>query len=618
MKSSSPDHPAAKNPSVCHLCPEALDWLLTQLSATTLSEAVKSRPAWSNQLCKGGFQMTPQTISTPAMRERLRQLLLRNPASADELLRLLYLQKGPWHASFALLELLGPQWMLNSWRLLLETLPDPRPFIMAMSFPDCEDPALPRLAGRLLRCPSVWKNREQTDQAGNVWIDFAKTVLPPVKTLRTREDCAAAAVDHGPTPADADQAGDKLKNQNKQLKSQNRQLTDALDQERAKTRELDHLFREQKHRQEEARQVDEREHQEIAARHQQELSRREHEFQHRLEQEMQAFKQQFLAIDPQWRELARKQRQDNDGLLQQVETAIQNQHRLNEKHGCRSLLLAEQDRLEKAHERINALLADAVVVADDLPNLIPELQKRQQEISELLNVSRPAYQPASGLPLLIAAKIKSADLAAVDADSFQRFEDLIRLAARLELIPPAEAEGLRQTVASRVHQKHLLEHSPQGRPLPKAKLEVWSILRFLAQLPQTAIIIDGYNAIKCSKHWAEWEQKHSLNEARHDFLEACRRKKHFFREWVIVFDGNDPILSNLEKEDDGMTVVFAAKKNAEHNADDYIIEYLKSLPRNGKPVWLVTGDLGLRHQADPFCQAFVTVEALEDFLHPGT
>ena len=108
-----------------------------------------------------------------------------------------------------------------------------------------------------------------------------------------------------------------------------------------------------------------------------------------------------------------KRRRAHDSLLQQVEAAIENQLRLNEKYGRRSLLHSELDRLEKALERASALLDDAIIADDELQELIPMLEKRQQELSELLKVSRPAYQPAYGLPLR-SPPLKSADLTATD------------------------------------------------------------------------------------------------------------------------------------------------------------------------------------------------------------
>jgi hypothetical protein len=616
MTPSSPALPAAKNPSPRPICPAALDWLLTQLSATTLCEAIKSRPLWNAQLSKGGFQMTPQTISTPAMRDRLRKSMLRNPAWTDELLQLACTQKGPWNSCCELLELFGPEWILDNWRLLLETLPDPRPFILAMTSPNFEASKLARLAQRLCRCPSVWEDRDPEDLAENPWVDFAKTVLPMEKTPRTRDDNTASSEERGQAQAETDQNREKLKHQIRELKNQTKELTKALEQERAKTRELDHDLREQRYLQEEARQTAAQAIKDTAEQHQQELTRREDEFERRLEQEIQAFKQQFLGLTPDDLEQIQKRRVNHDSLLQQVEAAIENQLRLNEKHGRRSLLEDELDRLEKAEERINTLLADSIVVDEELRKLIPELKQRHEELSDLLSISRPAYQPAYGLPQLITAKLKSTNLTAADDDFFQHFQDLIRLAAKLEIIPQAEADGLDKTVASRIQQKHLLEHSSLDKTPPKDKREIWSIMPFLAEVRQKTLVIDGYNAIKCSKYWANIEQKYGLDQARKNFLDACKRKRRFFREWMIVFDGNDPLLDNVEKDGEGMTIAFAAQKSDAHNADDFILRYLRRLPPGDHQVWLVTGDYGLRREAEPFCQAFVTTEALEDFLHP--
>ena len=608
--------PPAKNPSPRPLCPAALDWLLTQFSATTLCEAIKSRPAWNAQLSKGGFKMTPQTINTPTMRGRIREQMLRNPAWMDELLQLACSQKGPWDPCFELLELLGTPWMLYNWRLLLETLPDPRPFILAMTSPSFEEPDLTRLAKRLCRCPSVWIDPEPENQVGNLWVDFAKTILPTEKTPRAREENTASSEEREQAP-ETDQNREKLKHQIKELKNEIRKLTKELEQERAKNRDLDHDIREQRHLLKEAREADAQAMKDAAEQHQQELARREHEFQQRLGQEIQAFKQQFLGLTPDDLERTQKRRRDHDSLLQHVEAAIENQLRLNEKYGCRTLLHGELDRLEKALERASALLDDAIVADDELQELIPTLEKRQQELSELLKVSRPAYQPAYGLPLLITAKLKSADLTATDIDFFKRFQDLIQLAAKLEIIPQTEADGLSKTVVDQIQKKHLLEHSPSDKPQPKTKLEVLSIMSFRSQLSQTMIVIDGYNAIKCSKYWANIEQKYGLDQARQSFLDACKRQRRSFKEWLIVFDGNNPILNHVENDGDGMTIVFAAKKHDEHNADDYILEHLRKLPPDDSPVWLVTDDYGLRHQAEPFCQALVATSVLEDFLHPA-
>ncbi|MDD4098467.1 MAG: hypothetical protein PHC30_06830, partial [Lentisphaeria bacterium] len=86
MKPPSQKHHPAKAAVTQFLCPEALDWLLSQMSAAALCNAVKSYPSWCSQLCRGGFKLTPQNLSSPAMHERLRQLMLRNPTYAEELL----------------------------------------------------------------------------------------------------------------------------------------------------------------------------------------------------------------------------------------------------------------------------------------------------------------------------------------------------------------------------------------------------------------------------------------------------------------------------------------------------------------------------------------------------
>ena len=571
----------------------ALSWLLEKTNAQALAHLLRRWPAICSVWEKGGFKLTPQTFESPTQRLRLQSvLLLKDAPIQDFVLDIAELKS--WLPLREAWEALSPQWLEQYWRALLQSVPDPRPWCMAVIWWG-DSKKLQRLGSLLLLCRTIWREPPGDRPAGP---------LTPMLQFFSRPAKERTAKDnrHNEQQQALQEKINALKPQLEQLRRENQELQRQLSDEQARSR---NALRQQQRAAEAREQKLQADMEAICA-----------DSETKTRAALDNFRQMSLGIHPDLQAFSTSLAQENASLAERLEAVLHKQAATNRLYGLKCELRAEAERLEGYLQQLRLAIDEAMVVCPELPALQKELENLLVQVYEKLEED-PDQLALGVLPARLQALIKTIRLDAEAKTKFVALREFLEQDFIGELLLPDEVEAVRTLLDKRcqllleTESRNAVERS---RPLPHSHTHIiWSMAAFVHDLHRVVLYVDAYNVIIGDSAWKAIKDKKGLLQVRKEFLDCVRVKAGIFKQVHLVYDGGSA-LGNVETTGN-ISVHFAPSLRADQSADDYIVKILRETPREEDTLrWVVTDDEGLQNRSKEFCDGMVAAFCLNQFL----
>jgi hypothetical protein len=554
----------------------AADWLLSALGNERLFQAVVAVPLLQDAVFRGGFQPAPATLAKPAVRLRLRTVLLGRQERVEALIR--QAQDAPWGPACQALRILDGDWLQRNWRGLLRGAGSPN---LALAMAIDERPAIRRRGVRLLRRHAPWRPD---------WQARPECLPPEVQALAPAAPPAAPLLPPDPTPATAG------------LQHEVAVQRDALARHRDKLRESELELRQTRLEGEQREKELRRELREARAAGEQDAAA----VQVRIAAAVAEFKREALGLHDDLPRLAAAAAEPGTAaLLKRAESVLEEQRRQNDAFGTYEAVRDRIRELTAMSQRLGLCMDESVKVLPDLRRVHAAVCRELDRLQALLPGDD---MPSSDLVAQLVARIKEVPPDAEAAAHLDRLEGLLGVDVLTDLLGTEGLRHVRETLAQRRRLIAAAVHDA-GAPAPPASTprarEIWDVRAALngGHAATVNVFIDGYNVIRRVPELAAHEQNEGLSRSREEFCGLCRARARLFSAVEVVFDGQGAL--SAREEHDGMTVVFSNGLRESQNADEYLVARLAKVRAEGAQVWLVTDDRGLRAQAELCCDAFV-------------
>ncbi|NLF15907.1 MAG: hypothetical protein GX595_01430, partial [Lentisphaerae bacterium] len=545
---------------------DAADWLLSAVGNDRLWSALAAAPGLQDAVFKGGFQPHPSSLDKPAVRRRLRPLLLSRLDRLEALLR--DIPAPPWAAAAAMAAALSEDWLRRHWRGLLRGSADPS-WAVAL-FLDAR-PALARRGQRLLRCRGLWAPGWPGD--------------PSAWPAPLRRAAPAPAPSAPPPAATAPPAG---------ADSDRAELRAALDRQRERVRAGQHELRQAQQAWELRERDLRRELREARASAEEAAARAETE----IAESIRAFKVEALGLSG---ELSRLDEAAGDpaveALLSRAERVLEEQRQHNQAHGTYESLRARIRALEAMSQRLGQCMDESIRVLPEVRRLHAAVCRESERLRALLPEVEP---PVTELVAQLLGRVKQAAAAGQVFAELDRIEKLLDTEVLADLLGPQGQEQVRAALSRRRRMVTDAVHEPAVTPPaaagPRRPREIWDVHEAVAHGATAAVrvFVDGYNVIRRTPDLAALEQQEGLARGREALCQFCRSRARLFAHLEVVFDGQGAL--SAREACQGVTVVFSRGLQDSENADEYLLTRLARCHDEGVAAWLVTDDGGLRHR----------------------
>ncbi|NLF93188.1 MAG: hypothetical protein GX564_04810 [Oligosphaeraceae bacterium] len=570
----------------------ALSWLLEKTNSQALAHLLRRWPALCSAWEKGGFKLTPQTFENQTQRARLQSILLLKEAPTEVFLLDVADLKG-WLPLREAWEALSPQWLEQHWRDFLQSVPDPRPWCMAVIWWGKSD-KLQRLASLLLLCRKVWQDPPGERPPGP---------LAPMLQCFSSPAKVRAAKDNRLEQQQAWQEKfSALKPQLEQLRRENQELQRQLSDEQARNRNA----LKQQQRASEARE------QKLQA----DLAAICASSEAKTRAALDNFQQMCLGIHPDLEAFSTSLAQTNAGLAERLEAVLQKQAGTNRLYGLKRELRAEAERLEGYLQQVRLAIDEAIVICPELPALQKELENLLAQVYAKLQED-PDKLALAVIPTRLKALIMTISLDAEAQTKFAALRDFLEQEFIGQLLLPDETEAVRALLDKRCRLQLEAESRSaveRARFLPHSHTQlIWSLAAFVNDLHRVVLYVDAYNVIIGDNAWKAVKDKKGLLQVRREFLDRVRVKAGIFKQVHLVYDSGNA-LSSVETAGK-VSVHFAPSLREDQGADDYIVKMLRENPREEQTLrWVVTDDEGLQNRSKEFCDGIVAGFCLNQFL----
>lgn len=565
-----------------HISDDAADWLLSAVGNDRLWSALVAVPGLQDVVFKGGFHLHPSSLDKPAVRRRLRSALLGRLERLEALLR--DVPESPWAAAVAMASALSEDWLRRHWRGLLRGSGDP---CWAVALVLDARPALARRGQRLLRCRGLWAPGWRGDPSA----------LPA--PLRSAALPAPSPVAPAPAPAASSREATG-------------ELRAALDRQRERVRAGQHELR-QAQQAWELREKDlRRELREAHAAADEAAARAKTQ----IAESIRAFKVDALGLTGALSQIATAAGDPAvEALLGRAERALEDQRQHNQAHGTYESLRARIRELEAMAQRLGQCMDESIRVLPEVRRLHAAICRETERLRALLPDVEP---PVTELVAQLLGRVKQAADAGQVLAELDRIEHLLGTEVLADLLGPQGQEQVRGALSQRRRMVTDAVHGPAVKALAPPPIrrprEIWDVRAAVAHGAAGAVhvFVDGYNVIRRTPDLAALEQQEGLARGREALCQLCRARARSFAHLEVVFDGQGAL--SAREACQGVTVVFSRGLHDSQNADEYLLARLPRCHDDGQPVWLVTDDGGLRHRAEPCCQAFIAVTDWVRFL----
>ena len=596
-------------------CTEAFNWLFDQLNKTHFCHILQSTPQYSGIIrvvTTGGFQLNEKTLTM--RKDIIFRSLSRLSDSGIAIVNSVIFSDGPWKEVHELLASIKEDLLRENWRNIILSAKEPGIVILAL-LKFQTDKWHYRLGRRLLKTPSAWKGCDDSVRQTN---DHFLELVNSARTVFAGKESPVNAqpANNGKSVSDDDLRQLLEKEYKRGRAEQEKKTADDKREREAKLKETTRLLQqsqeENKHLEEEivaVRQAMEQEKREM-------LNRVESLHNDSVRQLM----EQMFLVDHDLQFEATKAQIDTDCLLDKLAQATAAQTALNQNSGSRHSLREQRRKLQEAIEELKLVQQDSVISVKGVPELLREADQQLLRIDSALKEDDAITSLACSQLMAFINEIKLDSQAENELNSALKF---VRDAYEHELLHEGEEEMLEDYIKRK---KGMLKNTSimsalnnslktLETPAPARTREIWNLALDIPILKSVTLVIDACNAILRSDVWKKMTENYTFEQAKQHFIESCVSKRQCFQAINIVFDGTN-IVQTSEKFADNVTVIFAAQKDEEHNADNAIIEMLPRLKESdgANLVWVATDDYGLRYKLEGNCDAFVRTTAIPQFF----
>ena len=575
---------------------EAVKWLLQHTPSPAIAEVVRGSGQTLASILKGGFKLDNRSFENANLRLRLSTLLQKESEMFEAFLLDVHLMRS-WSRPCAAIEALDPEWVKENWRKLLRTVADPRPLVLGMYWVGKakEDEKLERLCQRLFACPSLWGEPTLAKQDAELF-----DVLACLTGNKAREN---VQVDSGKLAA----------------------LRQKLEQDKATAQKaLDHSRKESK-QQQRAHEAELQQWRQKCATAERELKDREEHWRKQYQQlessaeafshsEIAAFEQRVLGLQPELEAQLASIRNDSNSLSERIEKTLQLQAANNRRFGLRQELRQEIAGLEKQLLDIQQAIEESLVVHASLPELQLELETKIFQLKEQL-AEESFSRLESDIPRRMRNMIKTVRFDDEAPQVFSEIKHFLDHEYVRQLMQPEELRAVLMMLDEQRKKHSHIVSAKDSQASGHAHLgEIWFVEQHIQDFHRIRLYIDGCNLILCDPQWNELTRREGQAYARSEVIAKCKRKAAMFKGINLIFDGIET-QDSIEKINDRLSVHFAARKESEQNADNYLVAMLKDTAREAKELrWVITKDIGLQTRVAHLCDAIVPNQSFAKFL----
>lgn len=589
MEPPPTDPPPGRMP----LSPVVAAWIVEHADRRALGEFLAGMANHFPHLFNG-FKASSDAVHKAPVRSRFASLLAHNSELPDLLLAEC---PGPWRDAASLLERWQPELVMDLWRPLTRLHGTP---LIPAAMTQLSDPALVERGRRALMRRTLWEReaplttRRGDDEAVAALRLLARSVAET--NGPGKHDSAAA-------PPDTEKTPKRETRIRKQLERVGNELREARDLAAQKQQAQENALHTEQKR---ARQA-ENELQSLQAHLEERVQKRLHQYRRDVLLIKTPNTVPDLDLNPEWL--------DHAGLLEQADRLLEQQARINEKHGTRSRL---QRQLEETRERLrnlDAAAADSLSPHPEQARVRELLADHARRIEESLGTD-PRDMPAVAASFF--GQIRSIPADARAESALDAVAEVLEKPVLRSMVGPTWARELRLAIETRREycatiraETVAAQAEDPSNPAagPAAPREIFDVTGELLRKTDAEVrmYVDGYNVLLEQSG----DPPSQLAEARRTLEQCLRRHLNHIALVELVYDG---IGSLQTREQQGNLVIsFAPKRAPEQNADDLLVSRLRSANADGQR-WLVTSDAELRARARPFCDAFVTAKAFNQFL----
>jgi len=579
-------------------------WLIDSLSDQQLYSFVK-KMGGIVQTVFHGFKINVKNAGRKTIRNRIRNIILN-----DYDFYMLYLNnpQAPWSNWIVAINSLDEKWILQNWRDIASNV-NINHFTIALVV-SLERKKLATLGNRLLLCPSLWQS--------NVKNELIKK--PPQSWLALQQICNAQI-----NPVNREKPSKNINNSPALL-----QKIQNLEKELKKTREQ---YAKLKNKLKESEQLV------VATKNIQsdkmKLLRKEIKISQQnydaLNAEISKIVQQYkaevdatvLGISPQLRMINDNLKKlESSDLLQRGEMILEQQEQNNLKYGTFAGVRKKITQLQNLQNRVKQGLNESVNILPEMHAFHKELINKITELQQYLpDINSTSAQTDFAFELGLRINLANSQTNAIA--KLREIAGLLENRLLVACLHHTEVKKLKTMCQEKItyHEERKTNQALQNmlaeetKQKQKRATEIWDIKSFLNKFNSNKkiyIYVDAYNLLKRVDEFKKIEKSLSLLQARDYLIKMCRKNSPSSVKTELIFDGRDA-LSNRETQD-GVTVVFSAKKTERQNADSYIIQYLQEFADKDSIIILVSEDYGLREQIKEQVNHFVTCHHFYEFI----
>ena len=365
------------------------------------------------------------------------------------------------------------------------------------------------------------------------------------------------------------------------------------------------------------------------------------EFAEAQKKQMASFYAETLGIHPDRVSFFLKARNEERSLASEVDQLLARQKEYDKKYGLLQDFEKECANLDRQLGRVRQAINQSIQLVPGMTELEKKLEHRLQELRTQLRCDPEddANPLSEGVFPRLSSYLK--ELPPLDEGTpaaMDEVEAFLKGNLGRHLLLPGELESLESCLKER---RYLVRKGQEAaaalaQPAPEQEAQTapqrmgWIHFRNYSReaLKEVELFIDGYNVIKQDPVLSQEEKTvRGFPATRAKFLSQCKRVARYFKKITLVFD-RDLGTDNIGKEAENFSVVYAARKHFDQNADNWIVDRLVELeakdqatPKNGAPLpqrWIVTNDNGLRARVAELCDGCVDNASFVAFLTANT
>jgi hypothetical protein len=554
--------------------------------------------------CLRGFKVNPRSRPKGIVRQRIAHEVARH----DEWRELLTAcTQADWNRYAAALYAFDERWLLRQWRLLVRDRTSLVRLAAGLALQgDRAD--LVALGERLLARRSLWEGetrlRHLDGEGGSGPLRALRDLIGEPASATTGDE-QVEALEHRVQTLKHEL--DQLRHARERQKQRAREsLAEAEERVRALTEECRGLRHELRDRDAE-------------------LAAVRAQIEERVRDGVNVFRRQVLGLNAEFESLNRNWEPDRSAALhEQARQALDEQHRHNERYGLVHRIREDLHRLCQARDEIAACVAESVVVLPATAAVRDRLEERIRNLRTQLHAVEPEAENELTHELRAAIRATGPE---EDSLRLERIQGWLDTEVTAEVLDAGSLELLREELQRRRARLRELEHevalattASAGQESGPAEgggrtMEVWNVRDALGEAgdqQRPVLLVDGYNVTKNVERLAREEETTGLSGSRMLLEERLAMVAAAFDSCEIVYDGDQAVDTRESRK--GLTIVFAAKRRPDQNADLWIQKRAVQLTQTGRRVWLVTADQGLRQAAAPVCEAFIYPADIARFL----